>query len=65
MPTVLRRVAIAVSAFVLTWLAAALAAAWLFGSGNVLVWVLATLAGALAYLAVPWWDARDAARNGR
>ena len=60
-----RRIGIAVAAFALAWFAAAVAAIWLFGSGNILVWVLATLAGAIAYPAVPWWDARGAAQESR
>ena len=65
MPSFARRFGIALGAFALAWLAAALAAGWIFGSGNVLVWVLATLAGAIAWLAVPWWDARGAGRDSR
>ncbi|MGZ8474869.1 MAG: hypothetical protein ACXWWQ_01400 [Candidatus Limnocylindria bacterium] len=58
MAKVARRVAIAFGAFVVAWLAAALMAGWLFGSGNILVWVIATFVGALAYLAIVWRDRR-------
>jgi hypothetical protein len=47
-----------VGAFVLAWLAASLAATWLFGSGNILVWVLAAVAAGIAYLITPRLDRR-------
>lgn len=47
-----RRIATAFGAFVLAWLAAAVLARWLFGSGNILVWVIAALIGAVVYLAL-------------
>jgi hypothetical protein len=50
--TVARRVGIAVGAFVIAWLAVSLVANWLFGSGNVLVWVLAGIVGAGVYVEV-------------
>ena len=53
-----RRIGIAVAAFVVAWLAIALAAVWLFGSGNVLVYVLAAAVGAGVYLAM-WWRDRS------
>ncbi|MEO8246593.1 MAG: hypothetical protein ABI622_05660 [Chloroflexota bacterium] len=65
MPIFARRVGIAVGAFALAWLVAALAAAWIFGSGNILVWVLAALVGAVVYLAIPWLDERGARRGNR
>jgi hypothetical protein len=43
---VARRLGIAFGSFVIAWLAVSLVAGWLFGSGNVLVWVLALLVGA-------------------
>ena len=45
-----RRVGIALGAFVIAWLAIALVAVWLFGSGNFLVWVFAAVVGAGVYL---------------
>jgi hypothetical protein len=50
MAKVARRVAIAFGAFVIAWLAIALVAVWLFGSGNFLVWVFAAVVGAGVYL---------------
>jgi hypothetical protein len=58
MAMVARRVAIAFGAFVVAWLAAALTAIWLFGSGNILVWVIAAVVGVLVYLAILWRDRR-------
>jgi hypothetical protein len=58
MAMVARRVAIAFGAFVVAWLAAALMAIWLFGSGNILVWVIAAVVGVLVYLAILWRDRR-------
>jgi uncharacterized membrane protein len=45
-----RRVALAIASFVIAWLAIAFLANSLFGSGNVLVWVLAAVVGAGVYL---------------
>ncbi len=45
-----RRVGLAIGSFVIAWLAIALLANWLFGSGNVLVWILAAVVGAGVYL---------------
>jgi hypothetical protein len=53
MPMVARRLAIAVAAFALAWIAASLVADWLFGSGNVLVWAVAVAASATAYVVAP------------
>jgi hypothetical protein len=53
-----RRVGIAFGSFVIAWLAVALVANWLFGSGNVLVWVLAALVGAGVYLDILRRDRR-------
>ncbi|MEW5990495.1 MAG: hypothetical protein AB1736_04000 [Chloroflexota bacterium] len=44
--TVTRRVGIAFGSFVIAWLAVSLMARLVFGSGNVLVWLLAALVGA-------------------
>lgn len=41
----------AIGAFVLAWIVAALMASWLFGSGNILVSVIAGFAGVTTYLA--------------
>lgn len=58
MTKVARRVAIAFGSFVIAWLAVTLVARWLFGSGNILVWVLAAFVGAIVYLAILWRDRR-------
>lgn len=50
MTTGVRRVGIALASFAVAWLVIALVATWLFGSGNVLVWVFAALAGVTVYL---------------
>jgi hypothetical protein len=60
MVIVARRVGIAVGSFVIAWLAVSLVAGWLFGSGNVLVWVLAALVGAGVYLEILRRDRRAA-----
>ncbi len=52
MTKVARRVGIAFGSFGLAWLAGTLVARWLFGSGNVLVWVIAAVVGVIVYLAV-------------
>ncbi len=48
----------AFGSFVIAWLAASLVAGWLFGSGNILVWVLAAGVGAGVYLDVLRRDRR-------
>jgi hypothetical protein len=50
MAKVARRAGIAFGSFVIAWLAVSLVAAWLFGSGNFLVWVFAAVVGAGVYL---------------
>ncbi|MCI0583037.1 MAG: hypothetical protein L0227_09135 [Chloroflexi bacterium] len=50
MVKVARRVGIAFGSFVIAWLAVSLVAGWLFGSGNVLVWLIAVVIGAGVYL---------------
>ena len=62
MGKVARRVAIAIAASVVAWLAIAVAAILLFGSGNILVYVFAAAVGAGVYLAM-WW--RDRTSRGR
>ena len=49
---VARRLAVTVGAFVIAWIALFILAQWLFGSGNILIWVLAAVFGALVYLEV-------------
>jgi len=49
MSTIARRVGIAFGSFVIAWVVITLVARWLFGSGNVLVWVLAAIVGAAVY----------------
>lgn len=58
MPKVARRVGIAFGSFALAWLAASLVARWLFGSGNILVWVLDAFVGAIVYLVILRRDQR-------
>jgi len=55
---VARRVGIALGSFVAAWLAVSLVAGWLFGSGNILVWVIAAAVGAGVYLDVLRRDRR-------
>ena len=52
MSMVAHRVAVAFGSFVIAWLVATFAARLLFGSGNVLVWVIATVVGVGTYLAL-------------
>ncbi|MEW5992429.1 MAG: hypothetical protein AB1736_13945 [Chloroflexota bacterium] len=49
---------IAFGSFVIAWFAAALVAGWLFGSGNILVWVIAVVVGAGVYLDILRRDRR-------
>jgi hypothetical protein len=53
-----RRVGIAFGSFVIAWLAVSLVAGWLFGSGNVLVWVFAAVVGGGVYLDILQRDRR-------
>jgi apolipoprotein N-acyltransferase len=55
---VVRRVGIAFVSFVIAWLAVLLVARWLFGSGNILVWMLAAVVGASVYLEILRRDRR-------
>jgi hypothetical protein len=50
MSMVVRRLGFAIGASVIAWLAASAAATWIFGSGNVLVWVIALSVGLAVYL---------------
>ena len=54
-----RRVGIALGSFVIAWLAVSLVARWIFGSGNILVWVIAAVVGAGVYLDILRRDRRD------
>ena len=54
-----RRVGLAAGSFVIAWLAVSLMAGWLFGSGNILVWVIAVVVGAGVYLDILRRDRRD------
>lgn len=56
--TIARRVGIAFGAFVIAWIAASVVAQWLYGSGNVLVWVIAAIVGAGVYVVVRRRDRR-------
>lgn len=47
---VARRVGIAFGSFVIAWLAVSLVAGWLFGSGTILVLVIAAVVGAGVYV---------------
>jgi hypothetical protein len=60
MAKVARRVGIAFGSFVIAWLAVSLVAGWLFGSGNILVWVIAAIVGAGVYLDIMRRDRRVA-----
>jgi hypothetical protein len=53
-----RRVGIAFGSFVIAWLAVSLVAGWLFGFGNILVWVFAAVVGAAVYLEIMRRDRR-------
>ena len=53
-----RRVGIAFGSFVIAWLAVSLVAGWLFGFGNILVWVFAAVVGAAVYLDIMRRDRR-------
>ena len=53
-----RRVGIAFGSFVFAWIAIALVAVSLFGSGNFLVWVFAAVVGVAVYLYLLWRDRR-------
>ena len=54
-----RRLGIAVGSFVIAWLAVSLVARSLFGSGTILVWVIAAVVGAGVYLDILRRDRRD------
>ncbi len=60
MVKIARRIGIALGSFVIAWLAAWLLAGLFFGSGNILVWVFASVIGAAVYLGLLWRDRRDA-----
>lgn len=53
-----RRVGIALGSFVIAWLAVSLVAGWLFGSSNILAWVIAAVLGAGVYLDILRRDRR-------
>ena len=53
------RVGLAFASFVIAWLAA-IVAGWLFGSGNIVVWVFAAVAAAGVYLEILRRDRRAA-----
>ncbi len=59
MVKVARRIGIAFGSFVIAWLAVSLVARTLFGSGNILVWVLAAVVGAGVYLDILRRDRHD------
>lgn len=59
MVKVARRVGIAFGSFVIAWLAVSHVAGWLFGSGNILAWVIAAVVGAGVYLDILRRDRRD------
>ena len=58
MVTAARRIGIAFGSFVIAWLAVSVVAGWLFGSGNVVVWVIAAVVGAGVYLEIMRRDRR-------
>ena len=47
-----RRLGISFGAFVIAWIALFALAQWLFGSGNILIWVFAAGFGGLVYLEI-------------
>jgi hypothetical protein len=49
---VARRVGLALGSFVIAWLAVSLVVGWLFGPGNILVWVFAFAIGGRIYLEI-------------
>ena len=53
-----RRLGIAFGSFVIAWLAVLFVAIWLFGSGNILVWVFAAAVAAGVYLEILRRDRR-------
>lgn len=55
---VARRFGIALGSFVAAWLAVSLVTGWLFGSGNILTWVIAVAVGAGVYLDILRRDRR-------
>jgi hypothetical protein len=59
MVNVARRVGIVFGSFVIAWLAVSLVAGWLFGSGNILVWVFAVVVAAGVYFEILRRDRRD------
>lgn len=62
MVRVLRRLGIALGSFVIAWLGVSLVAGWLFGSGNILVWVVAAVVSAGVYLDILRRDRRGPRR---
>lgn len=50
---VVRRIGLALLASAVAWLAASVAARWLFESGNALVWIIAAAGGVNVYHALP------------
>jgi hypothetical protein len=59
---VARRVGVVLGSFVIAWLTASRVADWLFGSGNILVWVIAGVVGAGACLEILRRDRRAGSR---
>ena len=59
-----RRLGIALGSFVIAWLAISLLAGWVYGSGNILVWVFAAVVGAGVYLVLLRRDRRVGQRPG-
>ena len=55
---VVRRLGIIFVSFVIAWVALFVLARWLFGSGNVLIWVFAAVVGAVVYIEVLRRDRR-------
>lgn len=47
-----RRLGITFGSFVIAWIALFVLAQWFFGSGNILIWVLALGFGGLVYLEI-------------
>jgi len=47
-----RRLGMTFGAFVIAWIALFVLAQWLFGSGNILIWVFAAAFGGLVYVEI-------------
>jgi len=58
MVKVARRLGITFGSFVIAWVALFLLGRWVFGSGNILIWVFAAVVAAVVYLEILRRDRR-------